>query len=205
MTTNTQAAKKMTTGIVAIGFQAAAIGAILLLLPAPHLVSRAAGNPNLAGTWKLNKDQSDDPRQKMQEAMGGENGGGFGNRQGRGEGRRGGMMEDLSQLTITQTGDSVRVAGKSGNVLAATADNQQKSEQSAESDQEGERGFPADTLQWKDSQLVSEREGRNGGKTTRTYALSPDGKQLYVTTTMNNPRFSQPVTFRSVYDSVKPQ
>jgi hypothetical protein len=42
-----------------------------------------------------------------------------------------------------------------------------------------------------------------GGNTTRTYEFSPDGKQLRVTTRMENPRFNQPVTIRFVYDGVK--
>src|SRR5713226_8484075 len=45
----------------------------------PQAAPQAAARSNLTGTWKLNKDQSDDPRKKMQEAMGnsgGEHGGG---------------------------------------------------------------------------------------------------------------------------------
>jgi len=45
--------------------------------------------------------------------------------------------------------------------------------------------------------------GRRQGSTTRTYELSPDGAQLYVTTKIDNPRFQNPVTFRLVYDPVQ--
>jgi hypothetical protein len=47
---------------------------------------------------------------------------------------------------------------------------------------------------------VAVTPGRRQGSTTRTYELSPDGKQLYVTTKIDNPRFKSPVTFRLVYD-----
>ncbi len=84
----------------------------------------AGARPNLAGTWTLNKDQSDDPRQKMRDAMGGGEGGqgggygghggwggggnggggyggdGGGRGRGQGQGRGEGMINDLSQLTI---------------------------------------------------------------------------------------------------------
>jgi hypothetical protein len=56
--------------------------------------------------------------------------------------------------------------------------------------------------QWQGSQLVAVTPGRRQGSTTRTYELSPDGKQLYVTTKIDNPRFTKPVTFRLVYDPV---
>jgi hypothetical protein len=49
-------------------------------------------------------------------------------------------------------------------------------------------------------QLVSVQPGRRQGSTTRTYELSPDGRQLFVTTKIDNPRFDSPVTFRLVYD-----
>src|SRR5271155_3021647 len=81
-------------------------GAAALMLPASGLLGRSlaaraiselaaqaaasqAAKPSLAGTWKLNKDQSDDPRQKMQQAMGnsGEN---QGQANGNGAGANGG-------------------------------------------------------------------------------------------------------------------
>ncbi|MGC2331123.1 MAG: hypothetical protein WA581_06700, partial [Candidatus Acidiferrales bacterium] len=39
--------------------------------PAPRAVPQIGGHPSLAGNWTLNKDQSDDPREKMRDAMGG--------------------------------------------------------------------------------------------------------------------------------------
>lgn len=52
---------------------------------------QVAGKPNLAGEWKLNSDDSDDPRQKMQQAGGDFGGpGGSGGRGGGGMGGPGG-------------------------------------------------------------------------------------------------------------------
>lgn len=213
-------------------------GAAALLLPASGLMRNAAANaatksahvapqdassqaakPSLAGTWKLNKDQSDDPRQKMQQAMGnaGEGQSQAGN-PNRGEGRPGrgggGMMAEWNQLTVTQLDANVKVTGSSGRTLANTAppDNSAKPNDDSSggnanggnsNDNAGggqRRMGPPVQAQWQGSQLVVNGRGFGGGTTTRTYELSPDGKQLYVTTKMTGERFSQPVTYRLVYD-----
>jgi hypothetical protein len=181
--------------------------------------SASASHPNLAGTWKLNKDQSDDPRQKMQEAAqqngggsgwGGGGGGMGGGRRGGGQGggqRGGGMMQDYSQLTITQTNTITQVTGDSGRVLASTdnsagnSSNVDSSNSGNSADSGANRNLPP-AAQWQGSRLVVTEQMRRG-TTTRTYELSSDGKQLYVTTKIDNPRFTQPVTIRFVYDPAK--
>jgi hypothetical protein len=238
---------------------------------APKLI---AGKPDLSGTWALNKDESDDPRQAMQEAAGnsgggnggnggngggprmgggggwGGGGGGWGGRGGGGNGgygggggRRGGqgggenLMNDLSQLTIAQNAKSATVTGDSGHILAQysadapaqtspsqsgptmknstpgesnTSSGSTSSSSSSTSNSSANGGNnsagnqssdapPPPAAQWQGSQLVAVQQGRRG-TTTRTFELSPDGKQLYVTTKIDNPRFSSPVTFRLVYD-----
>lgn len=206
-------------------------GAAALLLPASALLGNAsaapvptrqaasqdagsqAAKPNLAGTWKLNKDQSDDPRQKMQQAMGGGSGdnGGGGN-PNRGEGRPGrgggpgGMMAEWSQLTVTQLDANVKITGASGRTLANTtpadsakSDNSNGSNTNGD-DNGGQRRMAPSPAEWQGSQLVANGRGFGGGSTTRTFELSPDGKQLYVTTKITNERLSQPVTYKLVYD-----
>lgn len=202
-------------------------GAAALLLPASGLMGNAtagaathqaasqdassqAAKPNLGGTWKLNKDQSDDPRQKMQAAMGNSSEGGGGN-PNRGEGRPGrggpgGMMAEWSQLTVTQLDANVKVTGASGRMLATTTppdDSAKSSDNSNGANDDangGQRRGPQVLAQWQGSQLVVNGRGFGGGTTTRTYELSPDAKQLYVTTKMTSERLSQPVTYRLVYD-----
>jgi hypothetical protein len=166
--------------------------------------------PNLAGTWKLNKDQSDDPRQKMQASLnqqGGGGGGGMGGGRRRGGqgGQGGGMLQEYSQLTITQTDSKTQVIGDSGRILAldSSAANSANSPSSTGSNSSDADANSAPLAQWQGSQLIATEQTRRG-TTTRTYELSPDGKQLYVTTQIDSPRFSQPVTIRFVYDPVKP-
>lgn len=178
---------------------------------ASQTAEQSTTKPNLAGTWKLNKDQSDDPRQKMQEGMGGASGQGGGGggarrepgtgRPGRGPGSGGGMMAEWSQLTVSQTNAGVKVTGVSGHVLA-TSQGQSKEDNDNDGER-GERRFPPAVAEWQGSQLVAKSHGFGGGTTTRTFELSPDGKQLYVTTKIESERLSEPVTYKFVYDPGK--
>jgi hypothetical protein len=199
--------------------------------PSPKSTAPAqiGGKPNLSGTWTLNKDQSDDPREAMQQAGNsggrvGMGGGGMGGGQhggggmGGGGGRRSGQngsgnaTDNLSQLTIEQTASSAKVTGDSGEVLALySAEDSSKANSSpagssaspsAGSTSSGSNGSSdaAPAARWQGAQLVAVTPGRRQGSTTRTYELSPDGKQLYVTTKIDSPRFKNPVTFRLVYD-----
>jgi hypothetical protein len=160
----------------------------------PNQTSSASQSsaPNLAGTWKLNKEQSDNPQEKIQEAGGfGGRGGGMGRRRGGGGGGR--MMSELSQLKIEQSASSVKITNSDGREIA------QYSSSGSSSDSSG----TAPAAEWHGAQLVSTTEGRRGGSVTRTFELSPDGKQLYMTTKIENPRLQQPVSIRFVYDSAK--
>jgi hypothetical protein len=161
-----------------------------------------ASAQKLAGQWQLNKDQSDDPRQKMQQARGDSDGGpgGGGNGGGHGQGRNGGgrgaggMMDEMQTLQIDQTGSNAKISGKSGRVLA-----QYPSSDAADANSPEGEGHRITTSQWQNGQLTVVTQGPRG-KTTRTFSLSPDGKQLYVSTKMENERFKEPVTYRLVYD-----
>jgi hypothetical protein len=144
--------------------------------------------PNLAGTWKLNQDESDNPQEKIQEA-----GGSGGRGAGMGRRRRGGgnnMMSALSQLKIEQSGSSIKITNANGREIAQYPG-------------AGSSSNAAPVAEWHGAQLVSTRQGRSGGTTSRTFELSPDGKQLYMTTKIDNPRLQQPVSIRFVYDPAK--
>lgn len=215
------------------GFAALTLATALLILPGQTAKAQSAGDassanqtaqsqngsqaanssaakPDLVGTWTLNQKASDDPRAKMQQAMndgqadsGAANPGRTGGRRGRGPGAGGGgMMRQFSQLTITQTDKGLNVAGATGRLIATT-EPQSNSDQSAQDNDGGGmmRMQPAEA-KWQGSQLIATRD-MFGGTITRTFELSPDGKQLFMTTKMENQRFSQPVTYRLVYDPAK--
>lgn len=173
----------------------------------PQAASQDASVQKLAGQWQLNKDQSDDPRQKMKEARDDSgsgpadgNGNGGGRHQGghNGEGREqgGGMMAELSVLQIEQTGSNVKITGKTGRTLAQYPAGDQSDAKSAGGQGRDQR---TSVSQWQNGLLTVESDGPRG-KSTRTYGLSPDGRQLFVTTKMENERFKQPVIYKMVYD-----
>ena len=214
MTRNQAARKSLTHRNASLFYPVLAIFAAAFLLSFARAAAKevsaltalqdaTANAPKLAGHWQLNKDQSDDVRQKMQAARGDSGGGqggggGYGGGRGRnGEGRGQGAGDDgrSATLAIEQTGSNVKVTGKSGRVLA-----QYPSDASAEKNASGEReGQRTTTSQWQNGQLTVVTQSPRG-KTTRAYSMSPDGKQLYVITKMENERFKEPVTYRLVYD-----
>ena len=122
------------------------------------------------------------------------------------QGQGGDMMKEFSQLTITQTSSMAKVTGESGRVLALYSGADQSANQSASSDSnKSDNSTPNEdsaAAQWQQDQLVVTSQTRRG-TTTRSYGLSPDGKQLYVTTRIENQRLSQPVVIRFVYDPAK--
>lgn len=206
----------------ASGLAGRSAGARAIPEPVSQAAAAQAARPSLAGTWKLNKDQSDDTRQKMQQAMGnsgdGQGNGNGGGRPGRGQGGPGGpggggMMNEWAQLTVTQLDANVKITGASGRTLATTTPPDPTADSKSDADasnaaggagQRGDRRTPP-VAQWQGSQLVTTGRGfgGGGGGTTRTYELSADGKQLIVTTKITNERLTQPVTYRLVYDSEK--
>lgn len=138
----------------------------------------------------------------------GGNGGGNGNGGGGSRRQNGGgpnPLDNLSQLTIEQTESSIDVADDAGHELAtypAAKQSQPAPSSGSSNSSNGDTSNPPPppTVEWKSSQLVvTEQQGRRG-TTTRVFELSPDGKQLYVTTTIDNPRFKNPATIRFVYD-----
>ena len=116
------------------------------------------------------------------------------------------MMKEFSQLTISQTSSMAKVTGESGRVLALYSSADQSANQAASSDSnKSDNSTPNEdstAAKWQQDQLVVTSQTRRGSA-TRSYELSPDGKQLYVTTRIENQRLSQPVVYRFVYDSIK--
>ena len=113
------------------------------------------------------------------------------------------MTRQFSQLTVTQTDKGLNVAGATGRLIATTEP--QSNDQNAQDDQDNGGGMmrmrPAEA-KWQGSQLVATSD-MFGSTITRTFELSPDGKQLYLTTKIESQRFSQPVSYRFVYDAGK--
>jgi YD repeat-containing protein len=169
----------------------------------------------ILGGWKLNRDESDDPRKKMQDSRSsnGGGGGGYGGGMGGGYpgGRRGGYggggeesdqerqkMQELftpaNAITLSMTGAEVDLMDDRNRKRAFITDGRklQKSK---------DANYQEIAAKWDGHRLVTEERDPRGNKMSRTFELSYDGMQLYVTLHMTVGRNNTPLVIRYVYDS----
>ncbi len=188
------------------------------------------GKQSLSGSWKLNRDQSDDAHKKMQEARGANRGGRGGGPSGGGGGPmgggwpypgggRGGPYGGPRRGTGGEQGDEDH---KQMQDLFSPAESltiaQKDAEVNLTDDQNRKRVFYTDgrklqkskddkyqelAARWEGSRLVSEQSGSRGGKITRSFELAPEGQQMYETVRLDNSRSGSPVVIRYVYDVVR--
>jgi hypothetical protein len=171
---------------------------------------------DLAGAWKLNHDESDDPQKKLEEEQQNRNagnggyggrrggigypggGGGYGGRRGESDDDRQRMRQFFNpteNLTIAQKDPEVDFTDDLGVKQAYFTDGR-KIEKSKDPKN------PQAAAKWDGTRLVSEEKTSNGRKATRTYELSPDGDQLFETLKIANDRSQYPLSIRYVYDAV---
>ena len=180
---------------------------------------------SILGAWKLNPDESDDARKKMQDARGGSNnnggyggnrrmgggypgggypgGGGYGGRRGGSQGESDEERQRMQELFTPSRSLTI-------------AEAQRDVEVDAFDDQERKRAFFTDgrklqkskdpnyqeiAAHWDGTRLVTDEKNPRGGKMSRTYELSYDGTQLYETLHMTVGRNETPLVIRYVYDS----
>src|SRR5262245_20793976 len=190
---------------------------VALLLPLVSSETAWSGSlANLSGTWKLNKDLSDDPQQKMRDARnesggGGSHSGGRHGGMGRGGGGRSGgsgsgedaqrpledMAAALQQLKIDHQDPALTIEDGLGRQHHLFTDGRKIEE---------ERSYGGTTeihAAWKDGRIVVTTRSEKGPKLTETYAVAADGSQLTVTSKVETRRGGS-VEIRRVYDAVKP-
>ncbi len=164
----------------------------------------------ILGAWKLNRDESDDPRKKTQEARspnGGRRGGvgggypggphgGYGGRGGESDDERQKMQEvftPANAITLSMTGAEVDLMDNRNRKRAFITDGRklQKSK---------DANYQEIAAKWEGHRLVTEEKDPRGNKMTRTFELSYDGMQLYETLHMTVGRNSTPLVIRYVYE-----
>jgi hypothetical protein len=160
---------------------------------APEPAPLPSPRQSILGAWKLNKDESDDPRQRMQDSRD-SNGGGYGRRGGGGwpggggyGGRRRGMgggesdeerqkMQELlrppTNITFSMTGAEVDLQDDHDRKRAFMTDGRKLKKSKDDNYQEI-------AAKWDGSRMVSDEKSPRGGKMSRSFELSPDGRQLY--------------------------
>jgi hypothetical protein len=193
---------------------------------APQAKAPATNLPrikNLAGTWKLNVDDSDDPRKKLQQARGG--GRGQGGAQGGGRprggiggggwpggggygGRRGGggesdedrqkmqlFLQPAQQLNIYQKDPQIDIRDDSDRNITAFTDARKVEKSKDASNQQ----FDA---KWDEYRLVMEGKDPRGNKYERSYEVLEGNQQLRETLFLKVGRNNTEVSIRYIYDLV---
>lgn len=164
----------------------------------------ASDQSDISGSWVLNPDESDNPRDRFRSQEDRpEDGRRPGMRRRRsgslgaeGEGPRGGGRRGLRagrQFEISQDDGSVTFTHASGHARTLETDGQVVTHELA-------RGSVEIRAFWSDGALVVERAGSEGGTFTQTYLLSDDGSQLFLTIRVEHDRLDEPIEFRLVYD-----
>jgi hypothetical protein len=173
---------------------------------------------SILGAWKLNRDESDDPRKKMQEARGGNGGGG-----GRGGvrmgvpgmgggpygGRRGGggneSDEDRQRMQeFMNPSRSLTVAEAKKDVEIDMFDDQEHKSAFFTDGRKLQKTKDNTTQKiaahWDGNRLVTDEKNPSGRKISRTYELSYDGMQLYETLRLARGHSDSQISIRYVYD-----
>ncbi len=171
----------------------------------------------ILGAWTLDRDESDDPRKRMQESRD-SNAGGYGGRRGGGGwpggggggygGRRGGMgggesdeerqkMQELlrppATMTLSMTGAEVDLKDDHDRKRAFMTDGRKLQKSKDDNYQEI-------AAKWDNNRLVTDEKNPRGGKMSRTFELSADGRQLYETLNLKMGRNNTETSIRYVYD-----
>jgi hypothetical protein len=164
----------------------------------------------ILGVWKLNRDESDDPRKRRQDdsdSNGGSGGGrrsaggwpggghgGHGRPRGESDEERQKMHELLTPantITLSMTGAEVDLVDDRDRKLAFLTDGRKLQKSKDQSHQEIAAKFEG-------NRLVTEEKNPRGDKMSRTFELSEDGRQLYET--LHLTRNNRSLVIRYVYD-----
>jgi hypothetical protein len=183
--------------------------------------NRAATRTSIFGQWKLNRDESDDPRKKMEDTRGSSGGGrgggggggvrigGFpigghsGNRAGEGDADRQRMQSAIApanSLTLAQKSTKdpeVDLTDDQNRKRALFTDGRKLQKPDSKND-----SYQEIAAHWDGSRLVTDEKSPRGGKMSRTFELSYDGTQLFETLALTTGRSNTPLDVRYVYDPV---
>jgi len=166
---------------------------------------------NLTGSWKLNKDESTQPRKRDNDSGGkrggGRSGGGWpgGGRGGYGSGmHRGGMSDDelkelqelmrpSETLDFTEDGGAIKMTDDYDRHRTFYTDGRKIKKSKDADNQEFE-------ATWQDYRLVADFKGPDGNKIDRTFEVIEGNKQLRETIHFTMGRGQRDIYLRFVYD-----
>lgn len=171
---------------------------------------------SIFGEWKLNRDESDDPRKKMQDARGsgggrrggvrmggpGMGGGPYGGRRGMGGGE---SDEDRQKMQeIVSASNTLNIAEAKKNAEVDIFDDQQRKQalftDGHKPQKSKDLNYQEVAAHWDGNRLVTDEKSPSGRKISRTYELSYDGTQLYETVRMTRGQSDSQISIRYVFD-----
>lgn len=174
---------------------------------------------SILGQWKLNRDDSDDPRKKMDDARtsrgsgsgrsSGVSIGGFpigghtGGRGGESDEDRQRIQEAITpanSLTLAQKDPKdpeVDLTDEQNRKRALFTDGRKLQKPDAKDD-----SYQEIAAHWDGARLVTDEKSPRGGKMSRTFELTYDGTQLYETLHLTTGHSNTPLDVRYVYDPV---
>lgn len=104
------------------------------------------------------------------------------------------LATNPKMLRIEQNEQQISITDDTGRTQILYPDGKKHKEQDS-----GQKTTEIKT-HWDGERLVAESKMGHSGKLTETYELSPDGKQLDVTSRLDNSHLAAPLTIRRVYD-----
>jgi hypothetical protein len=177
--------------------------------PVPQIQPRTS----IFGAWKLNRDESEDARKKMQDARGnrggnrrmggpGMGGGPYGWPRG---GRRGESDQDRERMQeVVRPASWLTIAEAKKDVEVDIFDDQDRKRafftDSRKLQKSQNANYQEIAAHWDGTRLISDEKDPHGIKMSRTYELSSDGTQLYETVRLATGRSESLVSIRYVYD-----
>ena len=194
--------------------------------PRPQ-VQKPAVQPrtSIFGEWKLDLENSDDPRKKMQDAQNSQGNGGYGGNRRMGGGYPGGGYpggggggygghrmgqqnesdEDRQRMQeLLSPASTLSVAEAKKDVEVDLFDDQQRKRALFTDGRKVQKSKDANyqeiAAHWDGKGITTDEKNPRGGKMSRRYELSYDGTQLYETLHMTTGRSNTPVVIRYVYD-----
>jgi hypothetical protein len=175
--------------------------------PPLHRVTPAKPRQTILGLWRLNKDESDNPRDRMRQNRDRDRGGYPGGRPGGGRGPYGGhpeseedrermyeLMDPPREIRLAMTGAEVDMVDNLDRKRAFMTDGRklQKSKDTS---------YAEIAAHWDGTRLVTDEKDARGNKMSRTFELSSDGLQLFEKVHMTMGRSGAPVVFEFVFDA----
>jgi hypothetical protein len=194
--------------------------------PPPPKKPEIPARKNILGAWRFNKDESDDPRDKIHQSSGSNrgsgNGGGLGGPRigfpggpmGGGGPYGGGGRPQQSDDGSSRLGDLTNPVRE----LQVLQHNENDPEVEMIDDRDHRHIFYTDgrkvekqkdpsleevSARWDDKRLVTDEKAPHNGKMSRTYEVSSDGHQLLETVHITDSKGNNPITLNLVYDAIE--